>query len=134
MYYVLQDLNDPSRLKTEKRSSATGTICKVPMVDGKEITDIDIIDVVDLVDEKTGYVIGKQAIVSLAKQEIKDNQRHAKYVADLAVEYKEKRRAEYPSELDVIEALMEDKEGRPAKLDAIKEKRAEVKAKHPKPE
>jgi hypothetical protein len=134
MYYVLKDLNDPTILKTEDRTSAAGTICPVPVVDGKEITDIDILKVVDTVDPDTGQVSGQHAVVSLAKQELKDNLRHAKYVADLAVEYKEKRRAEYPSELDVIEALIEDKEGRPAKLDAVKATRAEVKLKYPKPE
>lgn len=43
----------------------------------------------------------------------------------------EKRKSEYPPELDIIEALLEDKEGRPGKLIEIMEKRIEIKNKYP---
>lgn len=52
-YYVLPDLNDPTKLKSEDRTSAAGTICKAPVVDGEVITDIDILDIVD----DNGFVI-----------------------------------------------------------------------------
>lgn len=45
---------------------------------------------------------------------------------------KSKRRAEYPTELEVIEALMEEAEGRPEKLTELMMKRNEVKLKYPK--
>lgn len=44
----------------------------------------------------------------------------------------EARKKEYPSELDVIEAIMEDKDGRPEKLALVTAKRLAVKAKYPK--
>jgi LPS sulfotransferase NodH len=47
-------------------------------------------------------------------------------------DYAEQRRSEYPSMNDVIEALVENMEGRPQKLNQIKEKRAYVRKKYPK--
>lgn len=47
-------------------------------------------------------------------------------------ELQEKRRAEYPTELEVIEALIEEAEGKPEKLTEIMMKRNEVKLKYPK--
>lgn len=43
----------------------------------------------------------------------------------------EKRRKEYPTELEVIEALIEDKEGRPEKLQEVIQKRNAIKIKYP---
>jgi hypothetical protein len=46
-------------------------------------------------------------------------------------EIKQKRFNEYPSELEIIEALMENLEGRPEKLAEVAAKRLTVKAKYP---
>ena len=45
---------------------------------------------------------------------------------------KEKRRNEYPTDLEVIEALIEEAEGRPEKLTEVMMKRNEIKLKYPK--
>ena len=45
----------------------------------------------------------------------------------------EKRRKEYPTETEVIEALLEEIEGRPEKLTELLMKREEIKIKYPKP-
>lgn len=44
---------------------------------------------------------------------------------------REKRSKEYPSEIEIIEALMEEKEGRPEKLSQVLQKRDEIKKKYP---
>lgn len=49
------------------------------------------------------------------------------------VEYKTLRSSKYPSLNDVIVALIENEEGRPEALEALKILRAEVKALYPKP-
>ena len=46
-------------------------------------------------------------------------------------EIKEKRKLEYPNELEIIEALIEEKEGRLEKLQEVIKKRNEVKLKYP---
>jgi hypothetical protein len=46
--------------------------------------------------------------------------------------YKEDRQKEYPDMNEVIEAMIENLEGRPQKLNAIKEQRAYVRKKYPK--
>jgi hypothetical protein len=43
------------------------------------------------------------------------------------------RRFEYPAEIEVVEALVENAEGRPEKLNQIKAARAAVRERHPKP-
>ena len=52
--YVLKDLNDPTKLKAEYRSSASGTICELPeyligkswkIVDGSAILDSEANDI-----------------------------------------------------------------------------------------
>lgn len=48
--------------------------------------------------------------------------------------YKQKRRKEYPSFDEVIEAIIENMEMRPQKLEMIKHKRAQVRQKYPKDE
>lgn len=47
--------------------------------------------------------------------------------------YIEKRRAEYPPVETVIEAIMEEREGRPEKMAEVEAIRAAVKDKYPKP-
>lgn len=44
-----------------------------------------------------------------------------------------KRKSEYPQELEILEALLEEIEGRPEKLTEILMKRNDVKLKYPKP-
>ena len=46
--YVLNDLNDPTKLKIEFRSNSQGTICEAPKQNGQWVTDIDVIDVVEV--------------------------------------------------------------------------------------
>ena len=94
-------------------------------------TSQDDPDILEVVTHEGGQ---REAVISHTKREIKDNQRHAAQVAAIAVAYKGKRKAEYPSHEEILEALMEDVEGRPEKLEEVKTKRAEVKAKYPKPE
>lgn len=48
-------------------------------------------------------------------------------------EWEQKIRAEYPSFQEFIEAFFEEREGRPEKMQAAMQKRAEAKEKHPKP-
>ncbi len=121
--YLIQDLNDPTKMKVEFRSRQPKDSYVCPMVDGKWITDPNILEIVD-----------GDVIVSHIKREIQDNLRHIKQQEDNSVIYKRQRLVEYPSELDIIEALMEAQEGRPEKLEEIKAKRLEVKTKYPKPE
>ena len=57
-------------------------------------------------------------------------------VAEIEIEkekdYKELRQAEYPSLIEIAEALMENADGDPTKLDELKLRRAAVKLKYPK--
>jgi hypothetical protein len=53
---------------------------------------------------------------------------------ELPSPYKENRQKEYPSWEQVIEALIENMEGRPEKLAQVKQQRAEIRAKYPKPQ
>jgi len=47
--YILQDLNDPNKLKVESRSSSAGTICEAPKdSNGNYITDITTIVINDI--------------------------------------------------------------------------------------
>lgn len=72
--YILQDLNDPNKLKIEYRSSPAGTITEAPKDEnGKYILDIEIIDVVNMLHPDTDEIIGKMAQVNEAKRANKES-------------------------------------------------------------
>lgn len=88
-------------------------------------------DVLEIIQEEIdGEIVDtKVRLRAQASYEIEDLSKNEEYVLS---ELKEKRRKEYPSVSEVIEALLESiTENRPEKLNAIIQKRQEVKTKYP---
>jgi hypothetical protein len=94
---------------------------------------VEYYDIIDVVDETTEREY-KRVVFSEEKWQAKLDADQAKKDAYALVEYKDKRRREYPKVEDVIEAIFEFDEGRPEKYEAMQIKRAEIKKKYPKPE
>jgi hypothetical protein len=107
--WLAQQIGKPHRLPERQ----------VPLYDGNGLP---------LLDQNNEPVMG--ALPAEFTSEIVDLSLDANYVNE---EIREKRKREYPSVESVIEALMEEVEGRPEKLTEILMDRAEIKLKYPKP-
>lgn len=125
--YIQKDLNDPSKLRLEHRSHPdSNTICPAP--EGEEVEWLDLVSEPNPLTGEDGPL---EAVVNETRkaQVLADRQAAKDANAWLAG-----RLAEYPSQMDLMEALIEAQEGRPEKLAEVSAARAAVKAKYPKPE
>jgi len=102
-------------------------ICEAP--EGEEI---EWLDIVDNVDEASGAVVGKKAIVNQTK---KDSIISIRQNTAIAIEYISLRVAEYPPVTDQLDAIYKKEHlGDSTEYDTIAAKIEEIKAKYPKPE
>ena len=65
-FWIMPDLNDPSKNKIEQRSSGAGAICSITPELAAE--GIEALDIVDEIDELSGEVIGKKAVLNASKK------------------------------------------------------------------
>jgi hypothetical protein len=132
-HYVVKAAHNPNELAIIGVQGFTpkDMICLAPLMpDGSVCTDVSLIS---LVQEE--QLMGEPKVVAVV-----DADKLAKKEADIAVKaqvrellkYKEQRTAEYPTQMELLEAIMEEKEGRPEKMQAVLSKRSEVRNKYPK--
>lgn len=123
-YWIVKDANDVLHVVGAKGFIPNGAVCEAP--EGEDVEWLDI--VVD--QDSFGQDLPPRAVINEVRkaQVLADRQ-----AAKDANAWLEGRLREYPSLQDIMEALVEDAEGRPEKLAEISAARAQVKIKYPKP-